>query len=94
MPCRVDIPESERTAIQDKEWLALADELTHDMDVLRENLLLDAESVGESKKDSFKKSLDKFLRLDFEMNKSGIRDRIFNEASQIITVFNLSLIHI
>ena len=88
MPCRVDIPESERTAIQDKEWLALADELTHDMDVLRENLLLDAESVGESKKDSFKKSLDKFLRLDFGMNKSGIRDRIFNEASQIITVFN------
>ena len=88
MPCRVDIPESERIAIENQQWLALADELTHDMDVLRETLLVDAKSVGEGKKNSFKKSLDDFLRLDFETNKSGVRDRIFNEAAQIITVFN------
>lgn len=88
MPCRVDIPESERIAAQNKQWLSLADELTHDMDVLREMLLSDAQSVSDSKKDSFKKSLDNFLRLDFESNKFGVRDRIFNETAQIITVFN------
>ena len=60
MPCRVDIPESERIAIKNQQWLALADELTHDMDVLRETLLVDAQSVGEDKKNSFKKARDDF----------------------------------
>lgn len=88
MPCRVDIPESERIASHNQRWLQLADEMTHEMDVLRELLLSDPDSVGEGKKNSFKQSLDNFLRLDFETNKSGVRERIFNEATQIITVFN------
>lgn len=88
MPSQVNILESDRIAIKNQQWIALADELTHDMDVLREMLLADAKSVSEGEKNSFKKFLDDFLRLDFNTNKSNVRDRIFNEAAQIITVFN------
>lgn len=88
MTHQVDIPESDRIAAENQQWIALADDLTHDMYVLREILLADAKSVSEGEKNTFKKFLDDFLRLDFETNKSDVRDRIFNEAVHIITIFN------
>ena len=53
MPCRVDIPEFERIAAHNQRCLELADEITHEMDMLRGVLLYDHDSVGEDKKISY-----------------------------------------
>lgn len=88
MPCMVWESEAERRAHERSMWDDNADHITHEMDVLREQLLDNPENVGEEQQKSFKSLLNKFLMMNFDPVKSGVRDRIHSEAARIITAMD------